>query len=108
MRVDQTGQRFGVGCFTDMPIVNQGELAQRSAATCLRHPGQAEIDAVGEHTGEQRGLVLAGAPGAPMREALGKAGPALDVEQDIGDADTRQADIERLLDGLDRGRRDRL
>ena len=42
-----------------------------------------------------------------MREAIGKAGPSIDIEQHVRDAGARQAIIKRLPDGLDRWGRQR-
>jgi hypothetical protein len=58
------------------------------AATSFRHPGQAEIDAICENLGEQRRSIVGGSPAALMGEAFRKAGPSIDLQQQIGDLDS--------------------
>jgi hypothetical protein len=68
--------------------MDPGELPQRCVATSFRHPGQAEVDAVCENRGEQRRAIVGGPPAALMGEAFRKAGPSIDLQQQIGDLDS--------------------
>ena len=105
VRVDQAAQRFGVGGLGDVPVMHEREAAQARAAARVGHAGEAEVDAVRQQAGQQRRAVVAGPARAAMGEALGEAGPGVDVHEHVGDAGAWQAVVERTPERLDRGRR---
>ena len=61
----------------------------------MRRPcGQTEAGAVGENRRQERWDIGRWVAGAQMREAVGEAGPAVDVTQHLGDPHTRQHTVQ--------------
>ena len=89
MRLDQPREGQGVAFLAHVPVVRPGELAQAGTPAGLRHPGQAQVDAVGQHRGEQRRPVVGGPATALVGEALRESGPAIYLQQHVGDLGPR-------------------
>ena len=104
MRVDQSRQRCAIGALADVPVMQMCELAQGGRLAGIRHARQAEIDAVRQDHGEKRVTIIGRSTGAAMREAFGKAGPAIDLQQQIGDLHARQAVVDHAPHVLCTGR----
>lgn len=104
MRVDQSRQRLDIGGFADVPVMQMRELAQGGRLAGIRHARQAEIDAVRQNHGEKRIAIIGRSTGASMREAFGKAGPAIDLQQQISDLHAGQAIVDHAPHVLRIGR----
>jgi hypothetical protein len=94
MRVDDGGACGDVIVVADVPLRHIHEVVVADAARGVGHAGQAEIGAVREHRDQKCRLVRRRVAGAQMREAIGKAGPGIDVAQELGDAHPRQHAVE--------------
>jgi hypothetical protein len=68
-----------------MPVLRPSQLSQGGTPTGIGHRSEPEIDAVSENCSQQGFLVFRRSPIPLMREAAGEPGPAVDIEQDIGD-----------------------
>ena len=87
MRVDDPRERRRIAFLAHVPVMDPGKLTQRRAAASFRHPGQAEIGAVRENRGQQRRTIVMNQSATLMGEAVRKAGPSIDFQQQIGDLD---------------------
>jgi hypothetical protein len=70
VRINDARECRRVAFLAHVPVMDPGELAQRRAAAGFGHPGQAEVDTVREHRGEQRGAVVGCSPATLMGETL--------------------------------------
>ena len=93
MRRDHVGQRLVDRLAFDVPARETGELPIVVGVGSLCHLTQAQIQALGEQDVEQTNSVAARHAGAQMREGIGETQRGIDFEQQIGDADGRQAAI---------------
>jgi hypothetical protein len=94
VRVDDGGPRGDVIVVADVPLRDIHQVVVADAMRSVGHAGQAEIGAVREHRGQERRPVRRRAAGAQMREAIGEAGPGIDIVQQLSDADPRQHAVE--------------
>ena len=105
VRLDQAGECRGVAFLAHVPVVHPGELAQAVALAGLRHPAQAQVDAVREDRGEQGRPFLDGPAAALVGEAVREPGPAVHLQQQVGDPRTGQHAVGVLGGPLRLGRR---
>ena len=90
----ETGERRGVALLADVPVVRSRRAGGASARGRIRPCGvRPEVDAVGEDRGQQRRAVLGGPAAAGVGEAVREAGPAVHLQQEVGDAGTRQEGV---------------
>ena len=75
------------GFIPDMQRCKPVELAGSSARTGFGHLGNAEIDAVGQYSGEQQDLILRRLSGLQMSEVLAEPGPAINFQEQVSDFD---------------------
>ena len=88
------GPRGDVIVVADVPLRHIHQVVVADAVRRVGHTSQAEIGAVREHRGQERRLVRRRVAGAQMREAIGEAGPGIDIAQELGDAHPRQHAVE--------------
>ncbi len=106
--VDDPGERRLVGLRPDVGIGGPDQLVPGDALAGFRHPCQAQIGAIGQDDGEQRVLVVAHLAGAQVGERRRKAGRAVDLVQQFGDAHARQQGVEPVGERVGLRRGDRL
>jgi len=94
MHVDHSRQRLAISGFADVSVMQVRELAQGGRLAGIRHARQAAIDAVRQDHGEKRITIIGRSTGAAMSEAFGKAGPAIHLQQQIGDLHAWQAIVD--------------
>ena len=88
--VDDGGAGGDVVVVADVPLRDVDQMVVAEAARRVGHAGEAEIGAVGEDRRQQGRFVGCRVAGAQVGEAVGEAGPAVDVGQDLGDPHPRQ------------------
>lgn len=88
--LDQAAQRQGLGLAADVPVSGPGELAQTGEAACFDHPGQAEIEAIGQQPRHQNPGISGGFARPQMGEAVREASPAGHFRQQVSDPDAGQ------------------
>lgn len=93
VHLDQPGEGRRVAFLADVPVVGPGELAERRTAAGFRHAREAEVDAVGQHRGQERGAVGRGPAAARVGEAPGEASPTVHLQQKVGDPDPREEGV---------------
>nr|BAM13942.1 hypothetical protein [Pseudomonas sp. K-62] len=103
--VDEAAERQPVGFLADMPVRRPGELAEAGDAAGLGHARQAEVQAVGQHAGQDRAGVGRRHAGLQVGEAVREPRPVRDLRQEVGDADTRQHGVEPARQGFGLRRR---
>ena len=102
---DHRRQRLVDRLALDMPAREAGELPVIMGIAGLGHLAQAEVQPFGEQDVEQTDPVAARHASAQVGEGIGEAERGIDFEQQVGDADGRQAAIQVEQQFLDAVRR---
>ncbi len=87
----------GVFLNADMPGLQPGQPDIGCAGARLGHPGQAQVNRIGQDRGQQQVLVPGHVTRFQMREMVGKTRTFVHLQQQFGDLDVRQ-DHRRLVD----------
>jgi hypothetical protein len=76
--VDQLGECLRIGFVSNVQRCKPIQLPSSCAGAGFSHLGDAEIDTVGEYSGEQQHLILRRLACFQMSEVLAEPGPAID------------------------------
>lgn len=93
LRGDHVGQRLVDRRAFDMPACETGQLPVIMGVGRLGHLAQAQVQSLGEQDVEQADPVAARYAGAQMGEGVGELQRGVHFEQQVGDADGRQATV---------------
>ena len=90
LRVDELGQRCGVGFVTDVPRVMASEFRVRGSGTGLSHLRQPEVDPIREDRREQHCRVFDTGTGFEVGEVSREPGPLLNLDKQFSDFEVRE------------------
>ena len=97
---DQTGKTRLVSLVANMPFGGPQQLRMAENPGAASHPREPEIGRVGQHRGHQRNTVFGRRAGTQMSEPVGKPDPAVNLGEQLSDAQARQHAIEPPRDLL--------
>lgn len=97
--IEDRRQRRQVDFVVHMPFRGPAQARQRQPARAFSHAPEAQIGRIAR-IAPQRGLVGAGRAAARMDEAIGEPRPGCDLDQQVGDADSRQQVRSSLRSGM--------